>query len=159
MGHWYCRVTRLGDLLDFGELFKAFGNNLFCPNLPHSWAIFVKVSKSFIFLVKSFLGNFYRHLATFYWSHWVWGTKKNNFEPLTILQIGRGWFGWSSVVVVEKLTSRFCGKRRNSLSGRRTTLQMTQPSPTSTSRTASTPTKTSLNWSIEIWSQIFDHCC
>ena len=24
-------VTRLGDLLDFGELFKAFGNNL-----PHS---------------------------------------------------------------------------------------------------------------------------
>ena len=22
------------------------------------------------FLVKSFLGNFYRHLATFYWSHW-----------------------------------------------------------------------------------------
>ena len=28
------------------------------------------MSKSFIFLVKSFLGNFYRHLATFYWSHW-----------------------------------------------------------------------------------------
>ena len=32
--------------------------------------MFVKVSKCFIFLVKSFLGNFYRHLATFYWSHW-----------------------------------------------------------------------------------------
>ena len=29
-------------------------------------AIFVKVSKSLIFLVKSFSGNFYRHLATFY---------------------------------------------------------------------------------------------
>ena len=29
-------VTRLGDLLDFGQLFKAFGNNLICPNLPHS---------------------------------------------------------------------------------------------------------------------------
>ena len=29
---------------------------------------FVKVSKSFIFLVKSFLGNFYRHLAIFIWS-------------------------------------------------------------------------------------------
>ena len=27
------------------------------------------VSKSFIFLVKSFLGNFYRHLAIFIWSH------------------------------------------------------------------------------------------
>ena len=29
-------VTRLGDLLDFGQLFKAFDNHLFCPNLPHS---------------------------------------------------------------------------------------------------------------------------
>ena len=42
-------ATRLGDLLDFGLLFKAF----------------VKVSKSLIFLVKSFLGNLYRHLAIF----------------------------------------------------------------------------------------------
>ena len=40
------------------------------PNLPHS---FVKVSKSNIFLVKSFLSNFYRHLVIF-WSHWVVGT-------------------------------------------------------------------------------------
>ena len=32
--------------------------------------IFVKVSKPIIFLVKSFLGNFYRHLAIFFWSHW-----------------------------------------------------------------------------------------
>ena len=39
-------------------------------NLPKSpsYAIFVKVSKTIIFLVKSFLGNFYRHLANFYWS-------------------------------------------------------------------------------------------
>ena len=59
-------VTRLGGLLDFGQLFKAFGNNLICQNLPHSQAIYVKVSKSLIFLVKSFLGHFYRHLATFY---------------------------------------------------------------------------------------------
>ena len=29
----------------------------------------VKVSTSLIFQVKTFLGNFYRHLATFYWSH------------------------------------------------------------------------------------------
>ena len=28
------------------------------------------LSKSFIFLVKSFLVNFYRHLAIFFWSHW-----------------------------------------------------------------------------------------
>ena len=62
-------VTRLGDLLDCGQLFKAFADNLICPNLPHSLAIYVTVSKSFIFLVKSVLGNFYRHLAIFYWSH------------------------------------------------------------------------------------------
>ena len=35
---------------------------------------FWKVSKSFIFLVNSFLGNFYRHLAIFYWSHCKWCT-------------------------------------------------------------------------------------
>ena len=57
-------VTRLDDLLDFGQIFKALGNNL-----QHSWAIFVKMLKSVIFLVKSFLGNFYKHLAIFFWSH------------------------------------------------------------------------------------------
>ena len=36
---------------------------------PTFLAIFC-VSKSLIFLVNSFLGNFYRHLAIFYWSHW-----------------------------------------------------------------------------------------
>ena len=29
-------VTRLGDLLAFGQLFKAFGNNLFAQISPHS---------------------------------------------------------------------------------------------------------------------------
>ena len=28
-------VTRLGDLFDFGQLFKAFGQQLICTNLPH----------------------------------------------------------------------------------------------------------------------------
>ena len=50
-------VTRLGDLLDFAQQ-KSFWQQLFCPNLPHYSAIFVKESKSLIFLVKSFLGNF-----------------------------------------------------------------------------------------------------
>ena len=27
VGYTYTSVTRLGDLLDFGQLFKAFGNN------------------------------------------------------------------------------------------------------------------------------------
>ena len=69
------------------------------PNLPHSWAIFVKVSKSIIFLVKSFLGNFYRHLAIFFWSHWAWAwlaTMQRQKQP---------WFNsfcdqWVVVVVV-----------------------------------------------------------
>ena len=62
-------VTRLRDLLHFGQLFKAYGN-IFCPNCPHFKANFVKVLNSFIFLVKSFLGNFYRHfVTTFFWSH------------------------------------------------------------------------------------------
>ena len=51
-------VTRSGEFLDFGQLFKAFGNNLFPLISQHSLAIFVKVLKSIIFLVKSFLGNF-----------------------------------------------------------------------------------------------------
>ena len=38
-------VTRLGDLWDFGQLLKAFGNNLFAQISPYSQAIFVKVSK------------------------------------------------------------------------------------------------------------------
>ena len=44
---------------------------LLYPNTPHCQAILAKVSKSFIFQVKSFLGNFYRHLAIFFWSHWL----------------------------------------------------------------------------------------
>ena len=36
----------------------------------------MKVLKSIIFIVKSFLGNFYRHLAIFIWSHWLVGGYK-----------------------------------------------------------------------------------
>ena len=49
--------------------FKSLLQQLICPNLPHSYAIFIKALKSIIFPVKSFLGNFYRHLAIFFWSH------------------------------------------------------------------------------------------
>ena len=52
-------VTRFGDFLHFGQ-------QLFFPNRTHCSAIFVKVSKSFIFLVNSFLGNFYRHHTGWY---------------------------------------------------------------------------------------------
>ena len=52
-------------------IYWTFGNflkPLATINLPKSLTflgIFVKVSKSLIFLVKSFLGNFSRHLAIF----------------------------------------------------------------------------------------------
>ena len=54
------------DLAIYWHLGKFF-RPLATINLPkcHSWAIFVKASKSIIFVVKSFLGNFYRHLAIF----------------------------------------------------------------------------------------------
>ena len=38
--------------------FWSLWQQLICPNLPHSLAIFVKVSKSIIFLVKSFWATF-----------------------------------------------------------------------------------------------------
>ena len=56
-------VTRLGDLLDFEQFFKAFGRNYFAQ-ISHILRQFL-----LIFLVKSFLGNFYRLLAIFFWSH------------------------------------------------------------------------------------------
>ena len=45
------------------------------------------MSKSLIFLVKSFLGNFYRHLAIFFWSHWSTRFKKFwiiNFKNIVV---------------------------------------------------------------------------
>ena len=57
-------VTRLGDLLDFGPLFKAFGNNYF--HKSHTFlGNFSKGIKIFIFSSEIILGNFYRYLATF----------------------------------------------------------------------------------------------
>ena len=53
-----CSVTRFGDFFcTLGNFLKALATINF-PNLPHFQAIFVKVSKSIIFLVKSFLGTF-----------------------------------------------------------------------------------------------------
>ena len=49
---------------------------------PTFLAIFVEVTKSLIFLVESFLAKFYRHLATFYWSHWYWSSNSFRFSTL-----------------------------------------------------------------------------
>ena len=65
-----CSVTRFIDFCTLGNFSKPVAT-IILPKPPTFKAIFVKLSKSFIFLVKSFLGNFYRHLANFYWSHWT----------------------------------------------------------------------------------------
>ena len=61
------QCDQIGHFIGLWASFLSFWKPLICPNLPHSQAIFVK---SIIFLLKSFLGNFYRHLAIFFWSHW-----------------------------------------------------------------------------------------
>ena len=52
-------MTRLGDLLHFGQLFEACGNNYFAQ-IAHILGNYCKDVKIFHFLMKSFLGNFYR---------------------------------------------------------------------------------------------------
>ena len=64
-------VTRLGDFLHFGQPFKAGGNNYFTL-IAHIVRQFLKRCQNHSFLVKSFLGNFYRQWAIFIWSHWLW---------------------------------------------------------------------------------------
>ena len=52
-------MTRLGNLLHFGQPFKAFGKNKFAQISHIVRQSFVKVSKFIIFQVKSILGNFF----------------------------------------------------------------------------------------------------
>ena len=82
-------VTKLGDFLHFG------------------------MSKSIIFQVKSFLGNFYKHLDIFFWSHCLSmknrfqlenknGAKAYTIKSLVLFERGRGFtiskgtFEWKS---------------------------------------------------------------
>ena len=48
------------------------------PKLPTFLGNFCKGIKIYHFLVKSFLGNFYRYLAIFSWSHWF---RSKGFKP------------------------------------------------------------------------------
>ena len=97
--------TRLGDLLHFGQLFKAGEKNYFAQ-IPHVFAIFVKVSKSFLFLVQSILANFYIHLATFYWSHCLCCTQKIRFSK------GRGCGTVGTAVVYDARGPQFESSHR-----------------------------------------------
>ena len=57
-------VTRSGDLLDFGHFLKPLAT-INMPKSSQFSGTFCKGVKIYDFLVKSFLGNFYRHLAIF----------------------------------------------------------------------------------------------
>ena len=60
-------------IFDFGQLFKALGYN-YVAQISYILKQFCKGVNIYNFLVKSFLGNFYRHFAIFYWSHCKGGT-------------------------------------------------------------------------------------
>ena len=55
-----------GNLLDFGQLFKT----IILTKSPTFLVNYCKGVKIFNFSSEIILGNFYRHLSTFYWSHW-----------------------------------------------------------------------------------------
>ena len=67
-------VTRLGDFLHFGQFLKPLAT----INLPIPLTFlgnFCKGVKIIHFSSEIILGNFYRHLAIFIWSHWTCSTK------------------------------------------------------------------------------------
>ena len=52
------QCDQIGQFIALWTIFQSLWQQLFCPNQPHFYAIFGKVSKPFIFLMKYFLGNF-----------------------------------------------------------------------------------------------------
>ena len=63
-------VARLGDLLQLGNFSKPVVT-IILPKSSTLLCNFCKGVKIFHFSSKFILGNFYRHLTTFYWSHWL----------------------------------------------------------------------------------------
>ena len=61
-------VTRWGNLLNIGQLFKACGK-IFLPKSSIFLGNFCKIAKIFYFASEIIFGQIFRHLATFYWSH------------------------------------------------------------------------------------------
>ena len=91
---------QIGRFIALWATFQSLWQQLFYPNCPHFWAIFMKLSKHFIFLVKSFLGNFFRHLTTFYRSHWSCHTLvvvflfRSYFCPQLFVLFVKQWQRW-----------------------------------------------------------------
>ena len=82
------QCDQIGRFIGLWATLQSLWQQLICPHLPHSTAIFVKVSKSLIFLVKSFLGNFWR----FFSGHTALGPTFHCFSfwcELCFLQSGK----------------------------------------------------------------------
>ena len=60
------KCDQIGQFFDFSTTFQCLWQKLFCPICPHFMAIFVKVSISFIFQAKLFLGNFLLTFGDFF---------------------------------------------------------------------------------------------
>ena len=52
------QCDQIGRFISLWATFQSQWQQFYCPNCPHFLAIFVNVSKSFIFLVKSFWAPF-----------------------------------------------------------------------------------------------------
>ena len=92
-------LTILGDFLHFGQLYKSSGMNYLFQNAH----IYVKVSKSFIFLVKSYL-------ATFIDIWWFFSgyTAQGPMRPLNVMPLhGEGKQLWGGTNVHNWLNTSF----------------------------------------------------
>ena len=65
--HGQC--DQIGRFIALWQPFKACGNNYFAQ-IAHIFGNFCKGVKMFQFSSEIILSILYRHLATFYWSHW-----------------------------------------------------------------------------------------
>ena len=58
-------MTRLGNYLDFGQVFKGFGNNSFAPFLGN----FCEGVKIYHFSSDIIFGQLLKTFGNFFWSH------------------------------------------------------------------------------------------
>ena len=61
-----CQCDQIGRFIALWATFHSLWQQLFWPNCPYNLPNFYKGVKIYHFLVKSFLGNFYGHLAIFF---------------------------------------------------------------------------------------------
>ena len=63
------KCDQIGRFIGLWVTFQSLWQQLFCPNHTHFRQLLQRCQNFSFFLVESFLEDFYRHLATFYWLH------------------------------------------------------------------------------------------